>query len=262
MLIRKPAFANMFYTGNAKELERQVNSFIDDSIDVPLEGELKGVISPHAGFIYSGIVAGSAFKQIKRMNQNKTKKVIILGPSHRFPLKGVSVCAYDKFLTPLGEIKVSDIAKELASKLGFIEYADSQEHSLEVQLPFLQLSLNDFEIIPIMIGSINVISLANFLKPYIDEDTIFVISTDLSHFFTYEKAIEIDNICNKAIPALDTDTMIKSGDACGIYGVLASMFLAKDLGWKAEFLDYKNSGDTGTDKSRVVGYGAYAYSKN
>lgn len=259
MLIRKPAVANLFYTGNPIELEKQVDFFLDNSVDVSLDGTLKTLISPHAGFIYSGIVAGSAYKQLRKLDQTKNWKVILLGPSHRYPLNGATVCAYDKFLTPLGEIKVSSVTQELVQKLGFIPYADSQEHSLEVQLPFLQLTLKNFELIPIMLGRINVKSLATILTPYMDENTILVISTDLSHFFTYEKAMEVDSICNTAIPKLDTETMMKDGDACGIYGVLTSMFIAKDLGWKGHFLDYKNSGDTGSDKSRVVGYGAYAF---
>lgn len=259
MLIRKPAVANLFYTGNPTELERQVNFFLESSVDVTLEGSLKTLIVPHAGYTYSGIVAGSAYRHLKKLDQNKNWKVILLGPSHKYPLNGATVCAYNKFLTPLGEIKVSDIAQELVKKLGFIPYADSQEHSLEVQLPFLQMSLKNFELIPIMLGRINVKALADLLKPYMDENTLLVISTDLSHFFTYEKAIEIDSICNKAIPSLDTETMMNDGDACGIYGVLTSMFLAKNFGWKGNFLDYKNSGDTGGDKTRVVGYGAYAF---
>jgi len=260
MLIRKPAVANFFYPGNAAELEQSVKIFLDNAKDVNVEGKLTGVISPHAGFIYSGIVAGAAYKQFTKLDTNKKWKIIMLGPSHRYPLRGASVCAYDSCATPLGEIKVSSLAKEMAEKIGFIPAADAQEHSLEVQLPFLQVIFKDFEIIPIVLGNVDVRSVADFVKGYIDDDTLFVISTDLSHFFPYEKAVNVDNICNKAIPELDVETMMHKGDACGITGVLASMLMAKDLGWKSTFLDYKNSGDTAGTKDRVVGYGAYAYS--
>src|SRR6185503_14070447 len=126
----------------------------------------------------------------------------------------------------LGEIKVSDVAKEMAEKIGFIPDADAQEHSLEVQFPFLQMIFKDFEIIPIVLGQVNVRSLADFVKGYIDDDTLFVISTDLSHYFPYEKAVNVDSIANKAISEIDYETMAREGDACGITGVLTSMLMA------------------------------------
>ncbi len=261
MLVRKSAVANFFYPGNASELENSVKNFLANGKDISVPGDIRGIIAPHAGYIYSGIVAGACYKQFEKL-ENKKWKIIMLGPSHRYPLRGASVCAYDYLETPLGEIKVSDIAKEMAEKIGFIPQADEQEHSLEVQFPFLQMVFKnkDFEVIPIVLGHVDVRQLADFLKGYIDENTLFVISTDLSHFFPYDKAVSVDSICNKAIPALDVDTMAREGDACGIVGVLTSMLLAKDLGWKSTFLDYKNSGDTAGPKDRVVGYGAYAYS--
>lgn len=261
MLIKQAEVAGYFYPNNPKELENIVLDNLKNSINVNTEGETRVIISPHAGYIYSGIVAGSSFRKLQELDQNKNWKIIILGPSHRYPLRGISVGAYDKYITPLGEIKVSYTAKEMAKRTIFIPEAEKLEHSIEVQLPFLQLSLKKFEIIPIIIGQVNINLLAQFLKPYIDKETILLISTDLSHFFTYNKAIEIDNICNKAIPDLDIETMINKGNACGIYGILTSMLIAKEMSWKGHFLDYKNSGDTAGDKSRVVGYGAYSYTE-
>lgn len=260
MLIKAPEVANFFYSGDPVQLKENVLQYLSDSVTVPVEGKLRGIIAPHAGYIYSGIVAGSCYKLLQNLDQNKKWKVILLGPNHRYPLNGVSVCAYDKMLTPLGEIEVSPIAKEMAKQLGFIPAADKQEHSLEVQLPFLQTVLPNFELIPMLLGRVNVYQVANYLKPYLDDNTILVISTDLSHFFTYEKAVQVDSICNKAIPSLDIETMAKEGDACGIIGVLSSMIMAKDLGWQGSFIDYKNSGDTAGTKDRVVGYGSYAFS--
>lgn len=260
MLVRRPAVANMFYPGNAFELEQSVKTFLEKSKDVNVDGKITGIIAPHAGYVYSGIVAGASYKQFTKLDTNKKWKIILLGPSHRYPLRGASVCAYDSCATPLGEIKVSDVAREMAEKLGFIPDADAQEHSLEVQFPFLQMIFKDFEIIPIVLGQVNVRGLADFVKGYFDQDTLFVISTDLSHYFPYERAVSVDSIANKAIPELDVETMAREGDACGITGVLTSMLMARDLGWKSTFLDYKNSGDTAGTKDRVVGYGAYAYS--
>lgn len=261
MLVKNPAVADYFYTSNSDELSSQINLFIKDSVDVNLEGDLKGVIVPHAGYIYSGIVAGAAYKQLKNHDNGNNKKVIILGPSHRYPLRTVSVCAYDEFITPLGKIKGSSIAKEMAKDLGFIPEADKFEHSLEVQLPFLQMSLKNFEIIPIVIGHPDIKELSEYLKNYIDQDTYLVVSTDLSHFFPYDKAVITDNETSSAIINKDINKMVHTGDACGIVGVLTSMFMSNDLGWKTQFLDYKNSGDTAGTKDKVVGYGSYAYIK-
>jgi AmmeMemoRadiSam system protein B len=259
MLVKKAAVADFFYTADSEKLKIEINDFIEKSVDISLKGDLKGLIVPHAGYIYSGIVAGAAYKQLKNNDNGKRKKVIILGPSHRYPLKTVSVCAYDEFETPLGNIKGSNIAKEMSKKLGFIPDADKFEHSLEVQLPFLKMSLKDFEIIPIVVGHPDIKELSDFLKPYIDEDTYLIISTDLSHFFPYEKAVMIDNETSNSIVSRNINKMVHSGDACGIVGVLTSMFMANDLEWKTQFLDYKNSGDTAGSKDKVVGYGSYAY---
>ncbi|MFN8578566.1 MAG: AmmeMemoRadiSam system protein B [Candidatus Sericytochromatia bacterium] len=259
MLLKKAAVADFFYTANPEVLKNQVNECIEKSVNITLNGDLKGLIVPHAGYIYSGIVAGSAYKQLKKHDNGKNKKVIILGPSHRYPLRTVSVCAYDEFETPLGNIKGSSLAKEMAKELGFIPDADKFEHSLEVQLPFLKMSLKNFEIIPIVVGHPDIKELSEFLKNYIDENTYLLISTDLSHFFPYEKAVMTDTETSTAIINQDINKMAHIGDACGIVGVLTSMFMAHDLSWKTEFLDYKNSGDTAGTKDKVVGYGAYAY---
>lgn len=262
MLIRKPAVANFFYPGNQTELKKMVSSFLEDGQDIEIEGKLTGIIAPHAGYIYSGIVAGASYKQLQKLDKNKKWRFILLGPTHRYPLKTASVCAFDYYETPLGRIKVADIAKEMVEKIGFIEQADYQEHCLEVQLPFLQMIFGDnFEIIPLILGGINVMFLADYLKTFMDDNTILIVSTDLSHYYPYDTAVEFDNVCNKAIPSLDIDEMIKHGDACGKVGIVTSMLMAKDLGWKSTFLDYKNSGDTAGTKDKVVGYGAYAYSK-
>jgi len=262
MLIRKPAVADFFYPANPEILTKSVRFFIDQGKAVPVSGKLNAVVVPHAGYVYSGIVAGASYKLLDQLAKDKNWQVILLGPSHRYPLRGVSVCAYDYLETPLGKIKVAEQAKQMAKDLGFIPQADAQEHSLEVQFPFLQLTLKNFEVIPIVLGQVNVRALANYLEQFITENTILVISTDLSHYFPYEKAVAVDGICNKAIPAIDLDLMSKSGDACGITGVLTSMLIAKSKGWQGTFLDYKNSGDTAGPKDRVVGYGAYAFSKN
>jgi len=259
-LIRQPAVAGMFYPQEEKILSQMVGQFLKDS-PVPLkdEGTLKVLIAPHAGYIYSGPVAGACYKQLDTLDKNKHWKVFLLGPAHRVSLQGISICAYDHFQTPMGRVQVSPIAKTLAAQFGFLPEADQQEHSLEVQLPFLQAQLSSFELIPIVIGAAPPKGLANILAPLLDEDSLLVISTDLSHFLPYEEARLVDAIANQAIPDLDIDLMMEKGDACGLIGVLTAMELAKEQQWSGHFLDYQNSGDTAGDKDRVVGYGAYCF---
>lgn len=257
---RYPAVAGMFYPNEAPVLRQMVEQYLHESRVQPgFDQPLKAVIAPHAGYIYSGPVAGTAYRQLDCLDKNKHWKVILLGPAHRLPLRGVSVCAFDDYQTPLGKIQVSAQAHTLATQLGFIPEADLQEHALEVQLPFLQAQLPSFEILPIVIGAAPPEQLAQILKPYLDDQTLLVISTDLSHYFPYAQAQQTDALANAAIPALDIDSMRAKGDACGIVGVLTCMYLAQELGWQGHFLEYRNSGDTAGDKNRVVGYGAYAF---
>lgn len=263
-LVRQPAVAGAFYPYDANELRQMVRTYLAESKvqpDLQNQGRLRALIAPHAGFIYSGPVAGTCYRQLDSIDKNKHWKILLLGPAHRYPVRGVSVCAYDEMITPLGTVKISPVAKAMAAKLGFIPAADAQEHSLEVQLPFLQEQLPDFELIPIVCGAAPPDQLAGFLLPYLDADTLVVISTDLSHYFPYDQAVATDSIANAAIPSLDLDTMRHKGDACGIIGVMTCMHMARELGWQGQLLEYRNSGDTAGPKDRVVGYGAYSFSE-
>lgn len=259
---RFPAVAGAFYPNEPEQLRQMVQEYLSKSRAQPESGSrLKALIAPHAGYIYSGPVAGTCYRQLETLDQDTHWKILMLGPAHRYPVRTASVGAYDDYQTPLGKVKVSPLAKVMARDLGFIPEADLQEHSLEVQLPFLQETLKSFEIIPIVCGRVAPDSLAGYLMPYLDEDTLLLISTDLSHYFPYAQAVATDNIANAAIPALDLETMRHKGDACGIIGVLTCMHIARQLGWKGRLLDYQNSGDTAGPKDRVVGYGAYSFSE-
>lgn len=260
---RYPAVAGTFYPGESQNLKSMVHSFLAKApeTDKSQTKRLRAIIAPHAGYIYSGPTAGYAYRQLEQLDPNTHWKVILLGPAHRVALRGVSVCAFDEYQTPLGTIKVSPLAKKLAAQLGFVPEADLMEHSLEVQLPFLQMQLPSFEIIPIVIGAASPEKLAAFLEPHLDEQTLIVVSTDLSHFFSYEKARATDAIANHAIPNLDIQTMKDKGDACGIIGVMTLMYLAQNHHWQGHLLDYRNSGDTAGPKDRVVGYGAYSFTE-
>ncbi|MGV3523645.1 MAG: AmmeMemoRadiSam system protein B [Candidatus Sericytochromatia bacterium] len=259
-MIRPAAVAGLFYPAEAEVLRSQIAQYLAQSaaLSEP-ETRLRALVVPHAGYIYSGPVAGTAYRQLECLDQQQHWKILLLGPAHRVPLRGVSVGAFSAYQTPLGQVAVSPLARDMASKLGFVPEADWQEHSLEVQLPFLQQQLASFEIIPIVVGAAQPETLAEFLKAYLDDTTLLVISTDLSHYLTYDQAVATDAVANQAIPAADIETLRQKGDACGLTGVLTLLYLARTLGWKGRFLDYRNSGDTAGSKDRVVGYGAYSF---
>lgn len=261
--VRRPAVADLFYPAEPMQLKQMVSGYLQKAkVKLAQEQKLRILVAPHAGYVYSGPVAGTAYKQLDTLDKTRHWKVFLIGPAHRVALNGVSVCAFDAFQMPFGNIAVSPVAKELAQKLGFVPGADALEHSLEVQLPFLQAALPSFELIPMVIGRANPQALAEVLAPYLDEDSLLVVSTDLSHFFTYEKALRVDALANESIPKLDIETFAREGDACGRVGVLAAMHIAREKQWQGTFLDYQNSGDTSGDKSRVVGYGAYCFSSS
>lgn len=256
---RYPAVSGSFYPSAPQALRQQVEHYLQAAALAPPKQELKALVVPHAGYVYSGPVAGSAYHQLDGLNKNKHWKVFLLGPCHRLPLRGVSVCAFDQYQTPLGTVSVSPLAKTLAAQLGFVPEADLQEHALEVQLPFLQVQLPSFELIPILLGQAAPAGLAAVLSPYLDQDSLLIVSTDLSHYLPYAQACTVDAVANQAIPALEIERLQQHGEACGIVGVLTLMHLAQARGWEGHFLDYRNSGDTAGSRDRVVGYGAYAF---
>jgi MEMO1 family protein len=264
--IRPPAVAGLFYPAAAHELEAEVKHYLeqgrlqmlqDDVLTQGAVAELKALIVPHAGYVYSGKTAGRAYAELARLAQ-KPRKILMLGPAHRVYVPHISVAAVQAYQTPLGLVKVSPVALDLARQYGYYPEVHRQEHALEVQLPFLQCLLPDFEIIPIVIGGASAEQLAEQLMPYLDAETLVLVSTDLSHFLSDEKARAVDHLANTSIAALDQAQFSAQGDACGKTGVLVAMALAKKYRWSSFFLDYTNSADASGDRSRVVGYGAYA----
>ena len=299
MSVRIPAVANQFYPGSEQMLRQAILDHLSNAREVEFPKDAKAVIVPHAGYPYSGIVAASAFKLLKNLDQKKQWKVLLLGPAHKIPFSGAAVSEYGQWQTPLGMVNVKDIRNELENYKekeeastpstldrewrpgrGWINIdhaekpknenenivsmpdAELQEHSLEVQVPFLQMCLEDFVIYPLTLGSVRADMLADDLMEFCKaDDVIIVVSTDLSHYLEYEKAKEIDFKTCQAIESMDIDAMIEKGDACGRFAVLTLMFIAEKLGWKTKVLDYKNSGDTGGDADGVVGYTAFGFYK-
>jgi AmmeMemoRadiSam system protein B/AmmeMemoRadiSam system protein A len=254
--IRPPAVAGQFYPQNPEMLERIIRTLFKDASGPEIDRKIRGLISPHAGYIYSGIVAASGYKQI----DPSLKTVILIGPSHRFPLDKASIPSVTAYRTPLGDVRLAQLAFKLRELSVFesIPEAHIREHSLEVQIPFLQVMLKDFEIVPILINEGDPRALAETLVPYIDDNTLIVASTDLSHYYPYETAVSKDQFCIDAITNVDFTKMPRC-EACGKHAVMTLMHIAQIKNWDARLIDYKNSGDTGGNKDNVVGYASIAF---
>ncbi|MBW1718002.1 MAG: AmmeMemoRadiSam system protein B [Deltaproteobacteria bacterium] len=254
--VRPPAVAGRFYPNGPEELRKTVRSLLRDASGVDIKETIRGLVSPHAGYIYSGIVAAAGYRQIAP----STRTVILIGPSHQFPLKGASIPSVAVYQTPLGDVRLAQLVFKLR-KLPIFESAPEahkKEHSLEVQLPFLQVMLKDFEIVPILINSEDPKALALALAPHIDNNTLIVASTDLSHYYPYERAVSLDRVCTSAITNAEFSRMSLC-EACGKQAVMTLMHIAEIKNWDAKLIDYKNSGDTAGGKDNVVGYASIAF---
>ncbi|MFC1810146.1 AmmeMemoRadiSam system protein B [Patescibacteria group bacterium] len=257
--IRKPAVAGAFYPEDKETLSNMIEEYLKLNAVCICKRLPKAIIVPHAGYVYSGIVAAAGYNCLTKLDQSKKWKVLLLGPSHFVPFKGAAVPESNIWETPLGNVQV----KKLPVSDLIVEYEDPfvEEHSLEVQVPFLQKVIKDFTLYPLCLGEINTRALANELEDFSkQDDVIIVVSSDLSHFYTYDEAIKLDEQANKYFPSADIEHA-QNVEACGIKGILTLLHLVNKLGLKGKMIDYKNSGDTAGDKSRVVGYGCYAFTK-
>ena len=270
--IKEPSVAGTFYPSDKDELVKTVDDFLSNAQKSPSEGRLIAMISPHAGYRYSGQVAAYGYSQVK---DSGIKKVFLIGPSHHEAFRGASVFVKGKFRTPLGDLVIDEkLAKELLSETADVRFhagAFEKEHSLEVQLPFLQRTLKDFTIVPILVGSPTketVDHLITKLADMADEKTLIIASTDLSHYHGYSKAVEMDSRITSAIERLslsDAGQLIRSGESelCGMYPVVITMEAARRAGANVGMLfNYANSGDTSGGKDRVVGYASLGLYKN
>ena len=251
--------AGTFYPADPSELRSTVDRLLAQAKARDLKG-LRALVCPHAGYEYSGPVAASGFKQMVGLD---IERVVVMAPSHHVPFAGVAIPDVDALRTPLGDIAMSPWARELAKDSPFeIDSAPhAKEHALEVELPFLQRVLGRFELVPLVFGEVDEAAVARKLNVGLDERTFVIASSDLSHYYPYEKAVELDRATVQAIVHLDVDTLARR-EACGRSPVMALIYLAKLRGWKTELLDYRNSGDTAGDRSRVVGYSAVAVLEN
>ena len=279
-LVREPAVAGLFYPKEPAALSQLIATLLAAAPE-PRVGHLRALICPHAGYRYSGPTAACAYKAIAGRD---FQKVILLAPSHYAMFRGASVSAADVFKTPLGPVPIWEKARELAGQPPFVlesrcavqrpawsaqasrlppaegeDTPDTWEHSDEVQVPFLQKTLKNFKLLPIVLGEVDPEQVARGLEPLLDAETLLVASSDLSHFHPYDRAKELDACCVAAITNLDLAQM-RDAEACGKSPILTILHLAKWKGWQARLLDYRNSGDATGDKSGgVVGYAAVAF---
>jgi AmmeMemoRadiSam system protein B len=219
----------------------------------------KAMIVPHAGFVYSGPIAASAYK---RLAGAPIDRVVLLGPSHRIPFEGLALSSKEVFETPLGPTRVdTSAAHELAHlpQVRVIDEAHAGEHSLEVQLPFLQTVLGDFSLIPIAVGDARPDEVAEVIDVlWGGDETLILISSDLSHYHPYDVARELDERTSGNIEALEPSG-IEYGHACGRNPILGLLVSARRRGMTATTIDLRSSGDTAGPRDQVVGYGAYVF---
>jgi MEMO1 family protein len=271
--IREPALAGSWYPGDPEILSRDVKRYLENAKKEKVDGEIVALVSPHAGYMYSGQVAAYAYKLIEGKSFDT---VVVVGPSHRFPFKGASLWDRGGFRTPLGVVPVDDeLSKKLMEKrkeIRFIPEAHNQENSLELQIPFLQTVLKSFKLVPIAMEPDWSWETCQYLASAIAEAVkgkrvLLVASTDLSHFYTYNIAVELDKIFLNHIERFDVEGLnrdLKNNrtEACGGGPVITIMLAAKMLGANhGKVLKYANSGDVTGDRSRVVGYAAGVFYK-
>jgi len=271
--IREPAVAGAFYPDKPEILQRDLSKYFENAKKEKLEGEIVALVSPHAGYTYSGQVAAYAYKLIEGKN---FESVVVVAPSHHALFKGASLYDRGGYRTPLGVVPVDvDLSKKMMEKrkeIQFLPEAHRQEHSLEVQIPFLQVALKSFKLVPIVMEPYWSWETCQYLASAIAETVrgkkvLLVASTDLSHFYSYNIAVELDRIFLNHIDRFDAEGLNRDlkgnrTEACGAGPVVTVMLAAKALGAnRGKVLKYLNSGDVTGDRSRVVGYGAGVFYK-
>ena len=271
--IREPVFAGEWYPGQSDILSRDIRQYLQNVKEGKSEGEVVALVSPHAGYMFSGQVAAHAYQFIAGKSFDS---VIVIGPSHRFPFKGASLWDRGGFRTPLGVVPVdTELSKKLMEKrkeIRFIPEAHSQEHSLEIQIPFLQIVLKSFKLIPIVMEPYwsweSCQSLASAIGETVrGKNVLLIASSDLSHFHSYDEAVKLDKILANHVDRFDPEGLnrdLKGGrcEACGGGGILTVMLAAQALGAnQGKVLKTLNSGDVTGDRSRVVGYAAGVFYK-
>lgn len=261
--IRTAAVAGTFYPINPTELRCLVEEYLQNINATTLStvGGLKALIVPHAGYSFSGPIAGSGYQLVEK-GQEKPNRIWLIGPSHQHYFQGLGVSTDDFWQTPLGKVTVDKLANQLVNKISSLFVGDSNvhsnEHCLEVQLPFLQQTLGRFSVIPLLTGEVNPLTAAEIINDELSEKDCLIVSSDLSHYLNYNQAVTLDTKTINAIISLHTN-ILRDDQACGITGIKIVMELAKLNHWQVKLIDYRNSGDTAGEKDRVVGYASIGF---
>ncbi len=257
---RPAAVAGMFYPASPVELRQQVDSLLAEAASRVRPPVPKALIAPHAGYVYSGPIAASAYAALGEASR-RIRRVVLLGPAHRVAVRGLAAPGVERFETPLGEVAVDldalaalrDLPQVVASP-----QAHAAEHSLEVQLPFLQRLLGDFRLVPLAVGAASAENVAQVLETlWGGDETLIVVSSDLSHYLPYDSARTVDRATIDRL--LRLDETLDHEQACGATPINGLLRVARRRGLRAELLDLRNSGDTAGDRRHVVGYAAVAF---
>jgi len=257
--VRPPAVAGAFYPADAEKLTRQVDGYLAEAKARPLRPKV--LVAPHAGYVYSGPIAASAYKLLEDLSP-RPKRVVLLGPAHTVGFHGLALPAVDALHTPLGNVPIDEELEFKALQFPFVldeARVHAREHSLEVHLPFLQRVLGDFTVLPLCVGHASPEEVAQVLEAvWGGPETLIVVSSDLSHYLPWSEAKALDAGTVQSILAMDVDAM-DSELACGAYPLAGVLQVAKKKDLEGTLLDLRNSGDTAGDKGRVVGYAAIAF---
>ena len=265
VLIREPTWAGQFYPAQKAKLVKAVKQYLDQGVKkqknkaelnkLKQKKRLKALIVPHAGYIYSGLIMGAGYSLVQGLSY---KKVLLLGPNHRVPFIGGALADWDFWQTPLGKVKQERLGLADLPLFSVHNVAHKEEHSLEVQLPFLQTVLSDFTIMPILLAQGFAYDLAQQALETIltDQNTLIIVSSDLSHYLSYIEASYVDRL---TLSQIVKGQNVEPEQACGALAINFLQYIAHIYHWRASIVAYANSGDTAGNKQEVVGYGAVAY---
>lgn len=267
--VRPAAVAGLFYPGAKRALAEMVEGFLGERgapaapavSATPADHRPKALIAPHAGYVYSGPVAASAFSTLSR-SAAAIRRVVLLGPSHFVAFRGLALPGHERLATPLGDVAVDPEGAAQVLRLPQVRLypeAHQREHSLEVELPFLQIALQEaWSVVPLVVGESPAEEVGEVIDALWDgAETLVVVSSDLSHYLDYDAAQRTDRATAEAVVRLEGP--LESRQACGARPINGLLQVARRRGMRCELLDLRNSGDTAGDPSRVVGYGAFAF---
>ncbi len=257
MSVRRAAVAGMFYPDDPDRLAAEVRAHIDAADVTPGGVALRMLIVPHAGYVYSGPTAGYGYRLLRKTSW---RRILMIGPSHYVPFTGLALPGAVAMASPLGHIAVDAEGAAMLLRDRLVHEsveAHRREHSLEVQLPFLQIAAPDVPVVPMLTGAVDPVIAADAVEPLLDDQTLLLVSSDLSHYHSAATARRLDAATTAAIERLDADALDRES-ACGRTGIQVALHLASRRGYEVQTLDVRNSADTAGTPDRVVGYGAFA----